>query len=263
MQQNKSPYQTIFFEVHERLATITLNRPEKKNAINSLMLDELFSCISEIKNGNFNVLLLKANGDMFCAGADLKERAGMTEPKVFAFLDKFKNTLLLIESVPFPTVCSIHGDAFGGGVEIALAFDIRYMSKSAKVSLSETKLGIIPGAGGTQRLARLIGSSLAKEWIFTGSRVDGHTATTVGFANGFMETSHFPEFLQIKIESILSSAPLSLRLSKTAIEQGIKGSLLEGLEIERAEYIKTLKTKDRLEGLKAFAEKRPPKFVGE
>ena len=263
MQQNKFSYQTIFFEVNERLATITLNRPEKKNAINSLLLDELFSCISEIKNGKFNALLLKANGDMFCAGADLKERATMTEQEVFAFLDKFKNMLLLIESLPFPTVCAIHGDAFGGGVEIALAFDIRYMSKSAKVALTETKLGIIPGAGGTQRLARLIGVSLAKEWIFTGSKVDGHTATTVGFANGFMENSHFTEFLQIKIESILSSAPLSLQLSKKAIEQGTKVNLQEGLEIERSEYIKTLKTKDRLEGLNAFAEKRQPKFIGE
>lgn len=255
-------YNTILLESINYIYTIKLNRPEKRNAISKQLLSELEDCLTELQSSGARVLILTGVGESFCAGADLKERMGMTEPEIISFLDSFRRTLDRLEQLSFPTIAAFNGDAFGGGLEIALACDFRYMSTNAKIGLTETKLGIIPGAGGTQRLSRLIGTSKAKEMIFAGKRVGYEKAFQDGLINGYAEPSSLSEYVNSIAREIASSSPLSVKLSKQSME-GVFMSLNEGLDLERKLYLQTLSSRDRLEGLKAFQEKRQPIFTGE
>lgn len=253
----------IDVKVDGGLKVITLNRKEKANAISKNLLNELQNAVIH-PHENINCILFTGSGDkVFCAGADLEERQTMSPTEIVEFLDQFRSTLSKIESLPMPTIASLNGSAFGGGLELALSCDIRLMKEDISIGLTETKLGIIPGAGGTQRMPRLIGESQAKDLIFRGAKINSKTALQLGIVNHVFSRDTYNEQVIEYIEQILSSAPLSVQFAKQAIKKGSFTDIEQGLDIERQQYLRTLETKDRLEALKAFKEKRKPIFKGE
>ncbi|XP_019791855.1 methylglutaconyl-CoA hydratase, mitochondrial isoform X4 [Tursiops truncatus] len=200
-------------------------------------------------------------------GADLKERVKMNSSEVGPFVSKIRAVINEIANLPVPTIAAIDGLALGGGLELALACDIRVAASSAKMGLVETKLAIIPGGGGTQRLPRAIGMSLAKELIFSARVLDGQAAKAVGLISHVLEQNEegdaaYRKALDLARE-FLPQGPVAMRVAKLAINQGMEVDLLTGLAIEEACYAQTIPTKDRLEGLLAFKEKRTPRYKGE
>ncbi|MBK8395252.1 MAG: enoyl-CoA hydratase/isomerase family protein [Leptospiraceae bacterium] len=256
---------TTILDIENHKATITFNRPEASNSVSRELLSSFLKNLQEVAGSNaVRVLFLQASGEkVFCAGADLKERATMNEKEVIHFLDMFRYTCNFLENLPFPTVAVLNGDAYGGGLEIALCCDIRIMANESKIGLTETKLGIIPGAGGTQRLSRLIGVSRAMDLIFTGRRIDSNSALALGLVNFISDRVNIFEFTRSYAEEISASAPIAVRMAKKAIKSGLSQDLNIALDMERACYLQTLKTKDRNEALTAFKEKRKPNFIGE
>lgn len=203
----------------------------------------------------------------FCAGADLKERSKQTPIEVQRFVTKLRGLLISIEKLPMPVIGAIDGFALGGGLEMALACDIRVASIDAKMGLVETRLAIIPGAGGTQRLPRILNPSLAKELIFTARVLTGKEAKEYGICNHVVEQNTekdaaYQKAIEIALE-ILPNGPVGVRMAKKAIDTGIQVDISTGYDIEQACYAQIIPTKDRLEGLKAFTEKRKPNYIGE
>jgi enoyl-CoA hydratase/carnithine racemase len=209
------------------------------------------------------VVLTGAGDRAFCAGADLKERAGMSDDEVRAFLSDLGATLRGFETAPQIFVAALNGVAVGGGLELALACDLRVMSTAAEVGLPEVSLGIIPGAGGTQRLPRAVGMARAKELVLTARRLVAHEALAWGLVSRLVP----PELLRHEAialaETVAANAPVSLRQAKRAMNEGAHLPIQEALELERRMYQDCLGTKDRREALQAFAEKRRPIFTGE
>jgi len=200
---------------------------------------------------------------MFCAGADLKERKGMTEDEVKRFLFDLRSTFIHLEGMPCPTIAVVDGPALGGGCEMALCTDLRVSTQSAIFALPETGLAIIPGAGGTQRLTRLIGASRSKELIFTGDRISGDDAYKIGLVNHVTADYEAANAKALEIAmKIGEKGPVAIRAAKEAINGCELDDHKKGLEFEGKCYEKVLKTEDRLEGLRAFAEKRKPEYQG-
>lgn len=239
----------------------TINGEVKRNALSVAMISELATHIARVSAEERSVravVVTGAGSKAFCAGADLKERATMSEAEVRAFLDTLRATFRAIERSNCIFIAYVNGVAFGGGTELALSCDVRVMSPAAEMGLTEVKLGIIPGGGGTQRLPRLIGPGLAKELILTGRRVGPDEAFRIGLANrigGLDDALHLAS-------AIVENAPIAVSLAKHALDEGLSLGLDDALALEQQFYERTLKTADRLEGLRAFAEKRPPVFVG-
>ena len=209
-------------------------------------------------------VVLTGQGDRaFCAGADLKERAGMSGEEVQQFLRDLRAALRAIETSPQVFVAALNGAALGGGLELALACDLRVMSAAAEIGLPEVGLGIIPGAGGTQRLPRAIGVARAKELVLTARRLSAQEA----LAWGLVARAAPPERLReeaLELAGLVArNAPISLRQAKRAIEGGLHLPMEEALDHEHLMYQDCLPTRDRREALQAFAEKRRPRFTGE
>lgn len=199
----------------------------------------------------------------FCAGADLKERATMSKSEVAAFVHGLRSAFSGVASLPMPTIAAIEGAALGGGLELALACDFRVAGAEAQLGLPETALGIIPGAGGTQRLSRLIGPSKAKELIFTARKLTAADAFTFGVVNHVVAAgSAYARSLDLA-RAILPQGPIAVRMAKEAIDKGVEVDIGSGLAIEQACYAQVIPTADRLEGLAAFKEKRRPVYKGE
>lgn len=265
--------QDLLIEKKPPLAWLKLNRPEVHNCLNRQLLEAICAACEEIKdNKEVRVVIITGSGvKAFCAGADLTERKGMNEAQVLEYLALIQRTMVAIESLPQPVIAAINGPAFGGGTELLLACDLRIMTPEASLRLTEVKLGIIPGAGGTQRLSRLIGKSLAKELILTACPLSAARAQQIGLVHRLVqgEAGSGPDHQGLLLETqswaseIASAAPLSLRQAKYAIDAGFDSPLATGLEIETEAYLKLLHSRDRLEGLAAFAEKRPPIYKGE
>jgi len=201
----------------------------------------------------------------FCSGADLAERRTMTKGQVSKFLADLRAALGKLESLPMPTIAAIDGPALGGGLELALACDLRVAGHSVtKIGLPETKLGIIPGAGGTQRATRILGLSKAKDLIFTGRLLTASQAEELGLVDYVSETGTPAIDRAVTLaDEIAANAPLALRSAKSAISRALELSLEAGLDFERAAYEPLLQTKDREEALQAFKDKRKPVFKGE
>ncbi|XP_055925702.1 methylglutaconyl-CoA hydratase, mitochondrial-like [Argiope bruennichi] len=268
-----SDYKGFILQRHsgerEGIITLGLNRPETKNALGKQTIASLFEVIDSIKyDKDARVLVIHSLvKGVFCAGADLKERAVMPEAEVGPFVAKIRQSITDLQDLPIPTIAALDGHALGGGLEMALACDMRVTASSAKMGLVETKLAIIPGGGGTQRLARIVGPAIAKELIFTARIIDGNQAFKIGLANHVVEQnsdgdSAFKKALELA-EEIKSQGPIAVRLAKLAIDRGLDVDLRSGLAFEQAYYAQTIGTKDRVEGLKAFKEKRPPKYTAE
>ncbi|TGK03093.1 enoyl-CoA hydratase [Leptospira langatensis] len=254
--------ETVLYSIEDYTCIISLNRPEKRNAISRELLRELMSCIEKAgRDPKIRALVLSGEGSVFCAGADLKERADMSEKEVHRFLDQVGACFQALENLPFPTIAALDGDAYGGGLEMALCCDFILMSHEAKVGLTETGLGIIPGAGGTQRLPRRIGRTKALELILTASVINAETALEIQLANSVWHDSAFTAGKKLAV-LLSEKAPISLKLAKLAINEGEGKDIKTALKIERKHYNKTLQTEDRLEALRAFKEKRKPEFKG-
>jgi enoyl-CoA hydratase/carnithine racemase len=208
------------------------------------------------------VIITGAGGKAFCAGADLKERAGLTQDEVKKFILTIRNLLTAIQNLNKPVIAAVNGIALGGGTELALASDIRIASESATMGLTETRLAIIPGGGGTQRLPRIIGVGKAKELIFTGRRVDADEALSIGLVNSICKPEDLLSECMKMAGMIKETGPIAVEMAKYAINQGIETDLATGLAIESNAYRVTIPTEDRVEGLTAFREKRKPVYKG-
>ncbi|CAL8322199.1 unnamed protein product [Lota lota] len=246
-----------------------INRPKSKNAISKNLVKLLSEAVGDVKKNNKvrSVIICSLVPGIFCAGADLKERAKMHQSEVGPFVSKARALITELGNLPMPTIAAIDGAALGGGLEMALSCDIRVSSNNAKMGLVEAKLAIIPGAGGTQRLPRCIGVSLAKELIFAARVVDGVEACRLGLVSHSVEQNPSGDSAYLRALELAREfnpqGPIAIRMAKLAINQGIEVDLATGLAIEEACYSQVIPTKDRLEGLAAFKEKRTPNFKGE
>lgn len=254
----------VLFEQQGHIGIITLNRPEVMNAFNFEMLHSLNEYVESIKiNPELRVVLFQANGEKaFSVGADLKERKTLPPSLVNRNLNKIGELLTNIEQLPQPTICLINGYAFGGGLELALACDFRIATMHSIVGLTETSLGIIPGAGGTQRLPRIIGETKALELILTAKKIQAEEGLAIGLFTAVVEPKQLTSYTNSFVEQILRNAPIAVQQAKYAVKQGMKTDIHTGLQIERKAYEMTLPTLDRQEALSAFAEKRKPTFIG-
>ncbi|XP_010258770.1 PREDICTED: probable enoyl-CoA hydratase 2, mitochondrial [Nelumbo nucifera] len=244
---------------------VNLDRPEAKNAIGKDLLKGLQHTFESInRDSSINVVMICSSvPEVFCAGADLKERRTMNPSEVQFFVNSLRSTFSYLEALHVPTIAVIEGAALGGGLEMALSCDLRICGEDAVFGLPETGLAIIPGAGGTQRLPRLVGKSVAKELIFTSRKIGGKDAMLMGLVNYCVPAgeAHL-KALEIA-RDINQKGPLAIRMAKRAIDRGIEIELPSGLELEEECYEQLLNTKDRLEGLAAFAEKRKPIYNGQ
>ncbi len=238
----------------------TINGESRRNALSKAFMGEFDRQLARVSSGrDVRVVVLRGAGDKaFCAGADLKERVGMSEAEVRFFLAEVRRIFRAIEHSDTVFIAYVNGVALGGGTELALCCDLRVIDVKAEMGLTEVKLGIIPGAGGTQRLPRLIGVGPAKELILTGRRVGADEAVRLGLASRIGTQAD----AQALAEEIAKNAPIAVGLAKHAIDEGMAFDLDAALALEHRKYQHTLGTEDRLEGLRAFAEKRPPVYRG-
>jgi len=255
---------TVKVEREGRVAWVILDRPDAANALSKALVRDLRAALAQLRHDPPVLILTGAGEKAFCAGADLKERRAMTLDETRAFLAELNATVDELATFPQMTIAALNGVAFGGGLELALACDLRVAAIGVEVGLPEVRLGIIPGAGGTQRLARLCGVAVAKELILTGRRlrVDSRRAQEMGLVNGLAERAALREEALSWAREAATAGPLAVVQAKRAIDEGFGQPLQDGLAIERAHYEVVLKSDDRNEGLAAFGEKRKPNFSG-
>lgn len=244
---------------------INLDRPAAKNAIGREMLGGLRHVFETIqRDDSARVVLISSSvPKVFCAGADLKERKTMSPHEAQSFVNFLRSTFSFIEALRIPTIAVIEGAALGGGLEMALSCDLRICGEDAVLGLPETGLAIIPGAGGTQRLPRLVGKSVAKELIFTGRKIGGREAMSIGLVNYCLPAGEAHLKALAIAREINQKGPIAIRMAKKAIDEGFDVDSESALGLEEVCYEQLLNTKDRLEGLAAFAEKRKPMYSGE
>ncbi|XP_068230971.1 methylglutaconyl-CoA hydratase, mitochondrial isoform X1 [Palaemon carinicauda] len=253
----------------EGITVFGFSRPAAKNAISKNLLKEFEAAISSVRHDrSVRVVLLRSLvPGVFCAGADLKERATMKPEEVGPFVSKARACIGDLENLPMPVIVALDGAALGGGLEMALACDLRVAADNAKMGLVETKLAIIPGAGGTQRLPRIVGTAKAKELIYTAAVLNGKEAEEIGLVNAVAPQNENGDAAYLKAvelaKKIIPNGPVGVKMAKTAITRGMEVDLTTGLSIEEACYAQVIPTKDRIEGLTAFREKRKPQYKGE
>ncbi len=257
----------VQFDKNDRgIGIVTLSRPEAANALSKQLLTELQNVLTEIRSArDVRVVIITGSGEKaFCAGADLKERKKIKDhQQIKDAVSLIRTVVNSVEAMPQPVIAAINGVAFGGGLELALACDVRIAAEHAKMGLTETSLAIIPGAGGTQRLPRLISIGRAKELIYTARRLTAGEAYSYGIVEHVVPYEELLTRAMSLAEEMAANAPLSLIQAKAAINKGIEVDLHSGLKIEELAYNALIPTEDRLEGLRAFEEKRPPQYKGE
>ncbi|MHC0035486.1 enoyl-CoA hydratase-related protein [Pseudoneobacillus sp. C159] len=254
----------ITLELKNHIAYVTLNRPEVLNCFNYETLVELGEIVDGLySNPDVRVVIFTGAGDKaFSAGADLKERKTLNEDEVRRNVRKIRDVFHSIANLPQPTIAAINGAAFGGGFELLLACDFRIAVEQALMGLTEVSWGIIPGAGGTQRLTRLIGEMKAKELILTARKISAYEALHCGILTKVVSKNSLQTSCEKLAGEILANAPIAVRQAKLAIQLGAEVDIVSGLEIEAKAYEVTIPSKDRLEALAAFSEKRKPVFTG-
>ncbi|MCH8288187.1 MAG: enoyl-CoA hydratase/isomerase family protein [Candidatus Marinimicrobia bacterium] len=247
------------------IAELILNNPPV-NALNAEMVKELTASSARINSliqkREVRVVLLRAEGKHFCAGADLKERLSMDQSDVVPSVKRIRSAINEVWSLKVPVIAVIQGSALGGGLELALAADIRIVADNARLGLKEVTIGIMPGAGGTQRLSRMVGIGRALEWIMTGRDITPEEGLQSGLVNAVVPEENLLEKAREMASVIAGNAPVGVQAAKKAVREGFDRNFEDALDVEWTEYLKTVPTQDRIEGLKAFSEKRSPKYKG-
>lgn len=254
----------LIFQVEERIAKLTFNRPEVLNALNGALLNEFESVLDELESrSDIRVLILTGTGDKaFVAGADISGFKGMTPLTAKQFAEKGQKLLLRLETLPIPVIAAVNGYALGGGTEISLACDFIYASKKAVFGLPEIKLGLIPGFGGTQRLGKLVGTNLAKELIFTGKTVSADEALAYGLVNKVCEAEALMDEVMQTAVSLTKKGAVCLRAAKQSVTCSKELDLGNGCRFEADAFAICMASSDAAEGASAFLEKRAPEFNG-
>jgi len=255
---------TIQLTIDEHIATLTFNRPKALNALNSQLLSELSDTLTQVEgNEDIRVLVLTGAGEKaFIAGADITEINKLTPLGARQFGDFGQNVINMLHELPIPVIAAVGGFALGGGFEMALACDFIIASPKATFGLPEINLGIIPGFGGTQRLARIVGANIARELIFTGRFIKGEEAQAMGIVSKIYAPEELMAGALETAKLIASKGRTSLMLAKSAVRQGLNTDLKTGLAIERDAFALCLTSPDAKEGTGAFLEKRSPNFTG-
>lgn len=257
-----SPSQSVLVEfLDTRAAQIWLHRPERLNALGVEMAEALLKIVGDAVKAGATALILRANGRGFCAGADLKERRGMTGSDRYAHNRAINAAINAVAATLVPTIAVINGIALGGGLELALGCDIRIAAKGAQLGLTESRVGAIPGGGGAQRLARLIGISRALEMMYTGEPVTAQKAADIGLVNARVPDDELDSAIDRYIQLLGSRSRSATQTLKEVVYQGMEMSLADGLKRERQALGTILSSADYAEGLAAFAERRPPLFA--
>jgi enoyl-CoA hydratase len=257
-------FENLLYEVRDSIAYITFNRPKVLNALNRKTDEELSQAFEAAKaDPSVRVLILTGAGDKaFVAGADINELAVRTPVDGKEFSIFGQSVLRMLETLGKPSIAAINGFALGGGCELALACSIRLASKTARLGQPEVKLGILPGHGGTQRLARLCGKGVAHELILTGDMISAEEAMRIGLVNHIYEPAELMPAAEAMAKKIIANAPLAVQYSMEAIEHGMEMTQEEGLFLEATLFGLCCATDDMHEGTKAFLEKRPAQFKG-
>jgi enoyl-CoA hydratase len=257
-------YENIRFEAADAVGTLTIDRPKALNALNPETLREILGCLGEVRReGKLRAIVVTGTGDRaFVAGADISAMRTMSviEAKEMARLGQSVTTAL--EDLSFPAVAAVNGFALGGGLELAMACDLVIASEKARFGQPEINLGIIPGFGGTQRLARRIGAPRAREMIYGCEMIDAETARQWGLVNRVVKAEALlPEALKLAA-ALAAKPPIAIAQAKLAIGRGLDVDLENGLRLEAEAFALTFSTEDRSEGMAAFLEKRPARFTG-
>ena len=258
-------YTTLEVGVSGHILSVRLNRPAVSNALNTQMGNDLVHCFEALTmdaDGVRCVVLTGSGEKAFCAGGDLKERRGMTDEAWRRQHVVFERMVRALLDCPIPVIGAVNGAAYGGGCEIAACCDFLYAADHARFALTEVTLGILPGGGGTQTVARAVGERRAKELILSGQPFSAEQAAQWGLVNAVLPAEELlPEAMAIA-ERIAANAPISVRQAKQAIHRGLQMSLADGLAFEIEAYNRTVPTQDRQEGVLAFNERRKPRFQG-
>jgi enoyl-CoA hydratase len=263
----RADFETITVARHDdHILLVTLNRPEASNALNTRMgldLMEVFEAFSIDLQGLRAVIITGSGSKAFCAGGDLKERNGMTDASWQSQHLIFERMARALMACPLPLIAAVNGAAYGGGCEIAAASDFVYAASHARFALTEVTLGIMPGTGGTQNLARAVGERRAKELILSGRPFTAAEAEAWGLVSRVVEPAHLMEATMTIARRIAANGPLAVRQAKQAIHRGLQMSVSDGMAFEIAAYNRLVPTADRREGVRAFNEQRKPVFRGE
>ncbi len=258
-------FENLLYEVRDAIAFITFNRPKVLNALNRRTVEELRDALVAARDdAAVRVVILTGAGEKsFVAGADISELAQQTPVNGKEFSLFGQSVFHLLETMGKPSICAINGFALGGGCELAISCSIRIASKTAKLGQPEVKLGIIPGYGGSQRLARLCGKGVAHELCLTGEMITAEEAQRIGLVNRIYEPGELLPAAEAMARKIIANAPIAVKYTMEAIERGVEMSQEEGLFLEATLFGLSCATEDMREGTKAFLEKRPPSFRGQ
>jgi len=254
-------YEMILLNIEGRIATISLNRPPM-NPLNSVILREITEAISEIEaDENVKVVIVNSVGERaFAAGADVKEMVNLTPVELYDFCQGFRKACESLNRYALPVIAVIKGLTLGGGCELAMACDLRIAAENAKFGQPEINLGILPGAGGTQRLTRLIGPARSKEMILTGDMIDAATAERYGLVNRVVPLEDVDKAAMELAEKLASKPKVALKMAKAAINAGQNVDLGSGLDFEILSFALASASEDKLEGMTALLEKRKANF---
>lgn len=254
-------FETLKYEVKEGIAYVTVNRPKFLNAISTEVLDDLETVFHQInKDPNVRVVILTGEGRAFVAGADISQMLNFTGIEGQEMVRRGSKIMNYIESIDKPVIAAINGYALGGGCELAIACDIRIASEKAQFAQPEAGLGIIPGFGGTQRLPRLIGKGMSKYLIMTGEYINANEALKIGLVEKVVAHEDLIPTCEAIAKTIMSKAPIAIKATKIAINNGIMLDVATGVVLESEAFGAPFCSEDRIEGMKAFLEKRKPKF---
>jgi enoyl-CoA hydratase len=256
-------YELLAFDVADRIATITVNRPDKLNALNDALMAELGLAMDEAsQRADVGAVLLTGAGRAFVAGADIGELAGQTAVEGKARAERGQRTFRKFETSAKPTLAAVNGFALGGGCELAMACHMRLASDKAKFGQPEVKLGIVPGYGGSQRLPRLVGKGRALELLLTGDMIDAAEAYRIGLVNRVVPAGELLTAARALLTTILGQGPLAVALCVEAVDRGLDMRLDDAIALEASYFGLLSATADTAEGMQAFLEKRPAKFTG-